>query len=136
MSAAATSCGSGLGLSDDQFQKLVSILQQQQQPTYANSRGSVAASKLSSKISQGKHHFFISTIALTRTPDMWILDSGTTNHIICSLDYYDSYKLVIGLVVNMPNGGTTAVRFVGEVKLNSGTTLLNVLYIPTFNFNI
>lgn len=59
----------------------------------------------------------------------WILDTRAIDHIICNLEYFDEYKLVNGLVVNIPNGKTTSVAYIGNIKLSSDIVLQNVLYI-------
>ncbi|XP_019150777.1 PREDICTED: uncharacterized protein LOC109147624 [Ipomoea nil] len=66
----------------------------------------------------------------------WIVDSGATDHIICSLDLFDEFYTVNGAMVNLPNGDCVAVRHMGNIKLNDSLWLKDALHIPSFRFNI
>lgn len=68
--------------------------------------------------------------------DSWILDTGATNHIVCSLGYFDEYTHVTSLTMNMPNGGVANVAYTGNIKVDNDIILEDVLYIPSFCFNI
>ncbi|XP_019198085.1 PREDICTED: uncharacterized protein LOC109191867 [Ipomoea nil] len=74
--------------------------------------------------------------AILNCPKVWILDSGATNHITCSLDYLDNYQKLNDISVKLPNGQSIQVAYIGEVRLFPNLLLKNVLYIPTFTFNI
>lgn len=66
----------------------------------------------------------------------WILDSGATDHIICSLDYFDEYCDAHGAEDNLPTGNTVAIIHIGNVRFNKDLWLKNALHIPSFKFNI
>ncbi|XP_019167310.1 PREDICTED: uncharacterized protein LOC109163044 [Ipomoea nil] len=66
----------------------------------------------------------------------WILDSGATDHIACSLDSFDDYYVVEGTMVNLQNGKHIRVEHMGNITLGDGICLKNVLHIPSFKFNI
>lgn len=65
----------------------------------------------------------------------WILDSRASDHIICSLDYFTTCTKVKELNIKLPNGDYVPVSHIGTVKIAS-LLLLNVLYMPIFNFNL
>ncbi|XP_019153543.1 PREDICTED: uncharacterized protein LOC109150021 [Ipomoea nil] len=66
----------------------------------------------------------------------WILDSGATDHIVCSREFFDDYHIIEGAMVNLPNGEAITVQHKGNIKLADGIWLQNALHIPEFKFNI
>ncbi|XP_019149892.1 PREDICTED: uncharacterized protein LOC109146696 [Ipomoea nil] len=66
----------------------------------------------------------------------WLLDSGATDHIACSINMFNDYHSVKGAVVNLPNGKHIPVQHIGNIRLNDDLWLRNVLHIPEFQFNI
>lgn len=143
-SGSAAQMSNDVGISPEQFHKLFSMLQHHNSSqNHSNGNVVVAISKLALNFkgkgtvnTQGKYNSCTSIDSLTKLNESWILYTGATNHITCNLDYFDDYEPVNGLVVNMPNGGTISVEFVGNIRLTSEIVLHSVFYIPTFNFNI
>lgn len=76
----------------------------------------------------------VNSIALCSST--WILDSGATNHIVCSLDFIVNYRMANGAAVNLPTGQCINVEHIGDVKLNNTLWLKEALHIPSFKFNI
>ncbi|XP_050211723.1 uncharacterized protein LOC126661884 [Mercurialis annua] len=72
----------------------------------------------------------------TNIHDNWIVDTGATYHIICSLDLFDTFKPINDVKVNLPNGQQVTVSHIGEVKLTESLVLHDVLYVPVFSFNL
>ncbi|XP_019157951.1 PREDICTED: uncharacterized protein LOC109154674 [Ipomoea nil] len=70
------------------------------------------------------------------TSSTWIIDSGATDHILCSLEFFDEYSAVNGAMVNLPNGACGAVKHMGSIRLNNNLWLRDALHIPSFKFNI
>ncbi|XP_019189518.1 PREDICTED: uncharacterized protein LOC109183945 [Ipomoea nil] len=66
----------------------------------------------------------------------WIIDSGATDHIVCSLEFFDNYRTVSEAKVNLPNGNHATVEHIGNIKLSNDIWLKDVLHIPSFKFNI
>ena len=66
----------------------------------------------------------------------WILDSGATDHVTCSLNNLHSYEPINPVTVKLPNGHHVQATHSGIVYLSKTITLFNVLYIPTFTFNL
>lgn len=66
----------------------------------------------------------------------WILDSGATDHMVHSLQFFTSITSIVHISVKLPNGDMAKVTHIGTVKLSSTLTLENVLCIPTFFFNL
>lgn len=55
----------------------------------------------------------------------WILDSGATNHMVHSLNFFTSITSIVQISIRLPNGDMAKV-----------THIENVLFIPTFSFNL
>ena len=68
--------------------------------------------------------------------DIWVLDSGTTDHIVCSKDLLTTITAIIQTIVELPNGETARVTHIGTITLSSKLILKNVLCVPSFSFNI
>ena len=66
----------------------------------------------------------------------WILDSGATDHMIHSLQFFTSVTSIVHFSVKLPNGDMAKVTHIGTVNLTSTLTLHNVLCIPSFSFNL
>ncbi|KAL8245356.1 hypothetical protein R6Q59_011614, partial [Mikania micrantha] len=69
--------------------------------------------------------------------DEWIIDSGSTEHIIGEphlLEDYVENKNEIPVII--PNGDKIPVKAKGTCTLTKGTQIKGVLYIPSFNCNL
>jgi len=66
----------------------------------------------------------------------WIIDSGATSHICCYKSLYDSYVPMNNSHVLLPNSFKVKVEGIGNIKLTQDIFLHNVLYIPSFRFNL
>ncbi|KAK9740327.1 hypothetical protein RND81_03G026900 [Saponaria officinalis] len=67
----------------------------------------------------------------------WILDSGASDH-MCSnkLLFSELHALPKAYSVSLPNGHIITINSVGTVPLTPQITLHNVLFIPSFKFNL
>ena len=66
----------------------------------------------------------------------WILDSGATDHMIHSLQFFPSVTSIVHFSAKLPNGDMAKVTHIGTIKLTSTLTLENVFCIPSFSFNL
>ena len=66
----------------------------------------------------------------------WIIDLGATSHICCSKEQFNSFKCLHDSHVLLPNSTKVKVEGIGSIKLNDDIFLHNVLFIPTFRFNL
>lgn len=79
----------------------------------------------------------IHTVCCTISPSVsWILDSGATDHIICSPTFYTSNISVVNTSVRLPNGNSVLVSHIGSVQLTHSLLLHRVLCVPSFQFNL
>ncbi|WP_432648829.1 hypothetical protein, partial [Morganella morganii] len=72
----------------------------------------------------------INSIALCSSA--WILDSGATNHIVCSMDFLTNCRSVNEVEVKLATGQHISVRNIGDVKLSNSLWLKNAMHIPEF----
>jgi len=80
----------------------------------------------------GKSHQF----SQSATEIKWILDSGASDHIVCSPTFLTSFKPVHNRWVKLPNGSSTPVTHIGTVAFSEQFVLHKVLCIPLFYLNL
>ncbi|XP_019162013.1 PREDICTED: uncharacterized protein LOC109158578 [Ipomoea nil] len=137
-SNAAMSQVADIGISTDQLQKLLSLLQNQNQTT---NTAAVTVTTPRIRSDFGESHdegklVYPQINTVLNSQSIWILDSGATDHISCSLDYFEMHHKICGVSVKLPNGETVKVTHVGQIRLDENVLLQNVLFIPSFAFNI
>ncbi|WCJ43065.1 hypothetical protein M5689_023829 [Euphorbia peplus] len=67
----------------------------------------------------------------------WIIDSGATSHMCCHKEWITRCKSVFRKqTITMPDGTCQEVSHTGTVKLTSSIFLLDVLYVPAFQYNL
>ena len=66
----------------------------------------------------------------------WVMDTGASDHIICSISFFQTYTTVDNCVVELPNAESVHVTHVGTVKLSNFLILEHVLCVPSFSFNL
>ena len=84
------------------------------------------------------HCVFSTQVVNKRTYDKWtwVLDTGATDHFICSVDLLTSITATTQSLVQFPNRESAQVTHIGTVVLSSSLTLTNVLCVPLFSFNL
>ena len=71
------------------------------------------------------------------TAGSWIIDSGASHHMTFTKDNLTNLKtLPYPFLITLPNGYKVKVTEIGDVCLNSTLILYEVLYIPSFKFNL
>ena len=101
----------------------------------ASSSTSISAPMLGIDLS---HSVFFAQVVNRRIYDKWtwVLDTGATNHFVCSVDILTSITATIQSLVHLPNGESAQVTHIGTVVLSPSLTLTNVLCVPSFSFNL
>jgi len=66
----------------------------------------------------------------------WILETGATNHMACSIFAFINYYKIKPVRVKLPNNQNVTVIFVGTVFLTKDIILHDFLYILDFMLNI
>ena len=84
------------------------------------------------------HSVFSAQVVNRRVYDQWtwVLDTGATDHFVCSVDLLTSITATVQSLVHLPNGESAQVTHIGTVILSSSLTLTNVLCVPSFSFNL
>ena len=66
----------------------------------------------------------------------WIIDIGATSHICCLKELFNSFTTILNSHVLLPNSTKVKVEGIDSIKINEDIFLHNVLFIPTFRFNL
>jgi len=66
----------------------------------------------------------------------WIIDTGATDHMVCSLSFFTTITATISKFVKLPNGQLVSVTHVGTVRISSSLILTDVLCVHSFSFNL
>ena len=85
-----------------------------------------------------KHSVFSAKTINRRAYDFntWVIDTGASDHIVCSMKLLTSYTEISHSMVELPNGEAAVVTHIGTIHLSSHITLTNVLCVPSFTFNL
>ena len=69
--------------------------------------------------------------------DLWIIDSGASNHITFNKSSLTNIQTMsYPMLVSLPNGYKVKVIESGDVVITSDIVLHNVLYVPSFKYNL
>lgn len=68
--------------------------------------------------------------------DKWIIDTGASKIMVCSLKHLTTVTNPIDGSVKLPDGSIAAVTHNGTIKLSTNLVLTNVLFVPCFKFNL
>nr|KYP57023.1 Retrovirus-related Pol polyprotein from transposon TNT 1-94 [Cajanus cajan] len=130
-----TSENQDLRFSPQQFQALLALIQQ---PSNGNSASHTSHVNQISSISSSNPGKCPSVVCSAITPHTtpWILDSGATDHVSSSLTNFSSYITINPIVVKLPTGQHLVATHSGTVKFTESFFLTDVLYIPSFTFNL
>ena len=117
-------------LTSQQYKALMALLQQKN-TTHNNSHVNqiVAVSNIGSTLSI--------TCSVSKTSqDRWILDSGATDHVTTFPHLFSLCKKINPIIVRLPNAHTVTVTHARKVQFSQLLYQEDVLYIPSFQFNL
>ncbi|KAI4318295.1 hypothetical protein L6164_026082 [Bauhinia variegata] len=66
----------------------------------------------------------------------WVIDTGATDHFICTPHLFSTSTPVTNSYVQLPNGTKAQVTHISQVRLLHHITLHNVLLVPSFSYNL
>ena len=66
----------------------------------------------------------------------WIIDTRATNHMVHSVTQLTTITSVVQTYVSLPNGEQAMVTHIGTIRISSTLTLIDVLCVPSFSFNL
>ena len=110
------------GITKEQYEQLVTLLQSQQA-----SFSKVNLSHVTNHVTSG-----ITRLSYTMNHSSfgtWIVDSGASDHICSSINFFDSYASIIPVHIKLPNGNMAIAKFFGTVTFSPGLVAKNVLYV-------
>ncbi|KAI5432085.1 hypothetical protein KIW84_036007 [Lathyrus oleraceus] len=113
------------GFTQDQYNNILALIQQSQLTPQANS---ISPSPFGLNSHAYNDH--------GKNPNLWIFDTGATDHIAYDLASFESYKHIIPVHVSLPYSSQIIASMSGSIVLSPTLTLHNVLYIPTFHVNL
>ena len=141
-----------LNFTQAQYQHLLSLLQQasgttnnndSQPPTRANliQQGPSNFSRPNGNMSfifpnvtsQTSHVFSLNSL---NNSSSWIVDSGATDHISCSLKNFQVFSKIEPISIHLPNGAIVTSHYSGTVHFAPDFIIYNVLHVPDFRFNL
>ncbi|EOY03128.1 Cysteine-rich RLK (RECEPTOR-like protein kinase) 8 [Theobroma cacao] len=128
--------GSKMGLRHHHHQKS-HFIASSSQPSIVNSK--VCGIILKTQFSQNHNCFSAShniNNAFIFNHNSWIVDTGATDHIACSLHSFTTFKSIQGVFVELPNNAKALVTHIGIVQISPTLQLDNVLFVPSFKFNL
>src|SRR5262249_28180384 len=131
----ASSSGHSFGFTQEQYQKILELIQQIPSPHLPQqiNANAVVTTNLSSTNFSGFHSCFnsLSSHIVSR-----IVDTGATDHICCSLSLFSSYTAVQNVFVTLPNGQQVPITHVGTVPISHSLVVHSVLFAPSFSVNL
>ena len=68
--------------------------------------------------------------------DTWVIDTGATDYIECSVSLLSAITAVTNAIVQLPNGKTASMTHIGTIILSSSLILNIVLCVLSFTFNL
>ncbi|XP_048635048.1 uncharacterized protein LOC125608656 [Brassica napus] len=82
------------------------------------------------------NHHCLSSLYNALPSGSWIIDSGATTHVCSDLARFSDLSTVTGVTVSLPNGHKEPISHIGSIIVSPTITLHNVLYVPSFRFNL
>ena len=125
----------------DQYQQLLTLIGScsTSQPTtcqafHVANAVTCTSNAVASNFTNFKHSVFSIKTVNRRAYDFntWVIDTGASDHIVCSMKLLTSYTEISHSMVELPNGESAVVIHIGTIHLSSHITLTNVLYVPSF----
>ena len=122
-----------LPLSPDQYQQLLTFLSSQQSPNETPHQAATILSQSSNFLginhkslynSLPIHSVFSSRIVnkIAFSHNTWIIDTGATDHMVCSLTLFTEIISSLNTTVELPNGESALVTHIGTIKLSDSLT--------------
>ena len=132
----------------EQYQKLLALIGTRSSPLASPVQGKdILATTMTNVVSSNgsamaginlTHSVFSTQVVNRKAYDSttWVIDTGATDHIVCSMHLLTTVTANTMSIVQLPNGETASVTHVGIVTLSSSLILHNVLCVPSFAFNL
>ncbi|KAG6512389.1 hypothetical protein ZIOFF_030500 [Zingiber officinale] len=114
-----------------------SINQEKNQPAALLSHFAGFLADANSDTNEGIQIAFLTAFEINSLHDVWVIDSGATDHMSNKLTHvYDFHPFSKPSLVSVANGKGAHVQGKGKIKLVSDTIESDVLYVPSFPFQL
>ena len=124
--------GSSVTFTPEQHKALISLLQQTSQASPSHT-----TNQLVSFHKNGNSGIFCATLhAYSSNINSWVLNSGATDHVCFSQTQFQCLKQIRPILVKLPDGSQIQTNLAGTIHFNDQLYLIDVLYIPSFTFNL
>ena len=89
------------------------------------------------KNTQGIILAFMTALEINNLHDIWVVDSGATDHVSNKLANIHNFKSCLNSsCVSVANGKDVPIKGKGKIRLLSDSVASDVLYIPSFPFQL
>ncbi|XP_070003236.1 uncharacterized protein [Nicotiana sylvestris] len=124
------------GLTIEQYCELMIMLQQSHLSSSSSTLNLLASANFAGELLPESGLF--RTCLLTKIENiLWIIDSGASDHMTSNKSLLlNTQTLPIPYLVSLPNGYKVKVTNIGFLTLSPNLILHNVLYIPSFHYNL
>lgn len=123
-------------LTHDQYNQLMNLLQERNQNRVSENEQGVGGEHavLSAQFSDASAR--MTGNDAFKNSNTWILDSGASDHVCCSLHLFDSFHPILSTSVKLPDNTLAKVTHIGTITINPNLIISGVFYIPSFTFNL
>ncbi|XP_031268943.1 uncharacterized protein LOC116127438 [Pistacia vera] len=133
--SSATNNDPNLVLTKEQYQEIITLLHK------TNSTASPSANQLQIVPPTQPHISLAIGISLclssfSSTSQPWIINTGPTDHMICSPSLFTKITSTTSNFVRLPNGEVAIVTYISVVQVIATLLLHDVLCVPNFHFNL
>ncbi|VFR01170.1 unnamed protein product [Cuscuta campestris] len=124
-----------MSLTSSQYNQLIAMLNKE---TFHDAGDKSVPGFLSANMACNDHLASIASCFLSSCNKIqWIIDSGASDHITPHLTSFSTYKPINkSCFITIPNGQKASVLHIGNVILQNGIELLDVLHVPDFHYNL
>lgn len=84
----------------------------------------------------GNSCFTLLSDMTSSNPSTWVLGTGATHHVCNTLSLFTHSQSVTSINITLPTGLSVKVSCIGTVCLSPKFELHDVLYVPSFQFNL
>ncbi|KAG5601390.1 hypothetical protein H5410_032760 [Solanum commersonii] len=122
------------GYSKEQYNQFIHMFKQMKMEESADTSGGHV---INANAVVGTILKYIGSCFSVLNSNTWIVDSGASEHMCYNSSCFTFMCLLkVPLTINLPNCHTIQVTHIGTVSLFSYVAIENVLYVPSFKFNL
>lgn len=89
-----------------------------------------------SQLSQHTDHCNSNILGKNLKTNAWIIATGASSHISNSLHHFTNIESINNWTILLPNNLRLQATHLGDIHLNDDLVLFDVLYVPSFQYNL